>query len=71
MLLSVCVVIVMFMLFRSYSFRGYTPNNNSNNNNPKTGDTIELALNFDDKNSDNSKLRTSNGQESELSRGED
>ena len=51
MLLGVCVIVVMFLLFRSFSSRGYAPGNS------KTGDSVQLS--FDDLN-DNTNLRTSN-----------
>ena len=50
MLLGVCVIVVMFVLFRSFLSRGYAPGNS------KTGDSIQLS--FDDLN-DNTNLRTS------------
>ena len=60
-LLGVCIIVVMLVLFRSFSSRGYDPGNS------RTGDSIQLSLNFDE-NGDNTRLRTSNGPELPLPR---
>lgn len=50
-LLGVCIIVVMFVLFRSFSSRGYAPSNS------KTEDSIQLSL---DTLNDNTNPRTSN-----------
>ena len=48
------------ILLRPFSSRGYDPSNST------SGDSVQHALNFIDENSDSTKVRTSNGPESEL-----